>query len=290
VLQVVRVLHRHLAEGDLGPQHARPLVVLRDVVSVRHGRPELVAHGDVLGVVVTVALERRHAADAGEVAVQVHGHKLRVVLWRNPTVTRLVAHERAHRGRVDHGRHGRHAALVRQPPEAAGVRAHQGVRGVARLDAGGAVQGPALRRVRGLDPVARPVHVRAVPEKLRLLLHPLHSPQHLERVHEPRHRHLLVVLVAHHVLHPVALLHRLLHLLLALLTAHRHSHLHHRHRPLPLHPVLRRERPLLRVPARVIQIILTRKQLHTKKKQFQNINKKFTRTYRRLLPTPNHSY
>ena len=70
------------------------------------------------------------------------------------------------------------------------------------------------------DTQAGGIDVGGVVEKGGFLLHFLRSAEQLERVEEARDGHLLVVLVADHVLHALHLFQRLLHFLLALLAAH----------------------------------------------------------------------
>lgn len=67
---------------------------MRDVVALGLGMLVLVAHGNVLSVVIAVILERRHAADAIEVALKVHGHEgvfLSVVVAPDAPERRLPA-------------------------------------------------------------------------------------------------------------------------------------------------------------------------------------------------------
>jgi hypothetical protein len=82
--------------------------------------------------------------------------------------------------------------------------------------------------------VSGSVNVTPLREKLTLLLHLLHPLEHPEWVDVACDCHSLVELVAVDVLHPLHLFQLLLHLLLALITAHGHSELDHRERSMVL--------------------------------------------------------
>ena len=88
--QVVWVGDGEFVEGDLRSEHARggPLAAgvvpssrstttIR-VVCVADGRDVLVAHGDVLCVMVPVVLERGHAASRVEIPLEVLGLEIQV--------------------------------------------------------------------------------------------------------------------------------------------------------------------------------------------------------------------
>lgn len=75
MFHVVRIVDGETTEGDLRPEDSGSLVVVRDVVALRHGGAEIVAHGDVLRVVVAMVLKGRHSAHAVVVTLQVHGRK-----------------------------------------------------------------------------------------------------------------------------------------------------------------------------------------------------------------------
>jgi hypothetical protein len=227
VLDVVGVGNRDVGEGDLRPVHG-PLAVVRDVARVAVEWRVLVVHGDVLGVVVAVAVERRHSTHRGEVAPDVPGFEVAV------PVVELV---------------GGHATEGRQPAQApaegvgarqpvAAVVVHHAVAGVDHVAAGGVVA-----RVPGAA-----LDVAPLGEKLGFLLHLLHLPEGAVRVDEPRDGDALVVLVADHVLDAVQLLELLLHLLLALLTAHGNAERQHWEVPTGS---LRVDRPRARVRAAV---------------------------------------
>lgn len=83
---VVWIPHRKFGEGDLRLQH-RPLamvmphvcIVSRLQLILRHCRRELVAHGNILSIMVPMLLERRHPANAVVISLQVPA--LKIMTW-----------------------------------------------------------------------------------------------------------------------------------------------------------------------------------------------------------------
>lgn len=77
VLQVVRISHRELWEGNFRSQHRSLLVMMEiNIVSLAGLGRILVAHGDVLCVVVPMFLERRHSANTIIVSLHISGRKV----------------------------------------------------------------------------------------------------------------------------------------------------------------------------------------------------------------------
>ena len=269
VLVVVGIRDRQPAERDLAPIHVgRALVVKRHILSLGYGRRVLVAHGDVLRVVVAVPLERRHAPDAIEVALQVQRHQvvvapvvvaLRAAERRHPVhpAPRVYSHEWALRDErwcrdVLHL-----AGVVRIPVDVVArvLCADQRVRDIAR--AVGDARGKGVDRGD-----AGAVDIGVVAVQVRLGLYLLHFPERLVRIHEARQSHPVVFPVADHILHSHAILQRLAYFLLTFVAAQRYFHLNHGERRVA--PIRARQRLVLLVIAGVVGIVLAvaRQELH----------------------------